>query len=67
MLRVQVSKPYKSTHFTVAVEIEIFNFQTWNPTRGRAKRGKHKTTCIDTMLKVTQFENENEIRTAMLD
>ena len=40
----------------------------WNPTtRGRANRGKLKTTYIDTLLKDTGFDNEGEIRTAMLD
>ena len=49
-------------------EEEASKLVLWNPsTRGRANRGKRKTTYIDTLLKDTGFENENEIKTAMLD
>ena len=42
----------------------------WNPTTRKGKHansGKHKTTYIDTLLKDTGFNNEGEVRTAMLD
>ena len=49
-------------------EEEASKLVLWNPsTRGRVNRGKRKTTYIDTLLKDTGFENENEIKTAMLD
>ena len=48
-------------------EEEASKFVPWNPTRGRSKRGKRKTTFIDTLLRDTGCENENEIRTAMMD
>ena len=40
----------------------------WNPTtKEKANRGKRITTYNDTLLKDTGFDNEGEIRTAMLD
>ena len=51
-------------HCVRHTEEEASKFLLWNPTRGR---GKRKTTYIDTLLSDTGCENENKIRTAMMD
>ena len=54
-------------HCVRHTEEEASKFFLRSPTRGRSKRGKHKTTYIDTLLSDNGCENKNEIRTAMMD
>ena len=48
-------------------EEEASKLVLWQPKHGKTKRGKRKTTYINTLLEDTGLENVGEIKTAMLD